>query len=107
METISNDTASAWSRVYSMITAPAQQHATKPSVYTALLLSILSRQMTENNLQTSNYWATVGQSCQATDSDEFLKKLKSSLYKGIKGEPKKTAMKKESTYPVIRSEWAF
>ena len=37
METISNDTASAWCRVYSIVTAPAQQHATKPSVYTALL----------------------------------------------------------------------
>ena len=37
METISNDMASAVCCVYSIVTAPAQQHATKPSVYTALL----------------------------------------------------------------------
>ena len=36
METISNDSASACYRVYSIVTAPAQQHATKPSMYTAL-----------------------------------------------------------------------
>ena len=36
METISNDTASVWCCVYSIVTAPAQQHETKPSIYTAL-----------------------------------------------------------------------
>ena len=41
METISNDTASTCCCVYSTVTAPAQHHATKPSVYTTLLISIL------------------------------------------------------------------
>ena len=36
METISNDSASAWCRVHRIVTAPAQQHATKPSVYNVL-----------------------------------------------------------------------
>ena len=36
LKTISNDTASAWCCVYSIVTVPAQQHATKPSMYTAL-----------------------------------------------------------------------
>ena len=37
METISDDAASAPCRVYTIVTVPAQQHATKPSVHTALL----------------------------------------------------------------------
>ena len=37
METISNDMASARCRVNGIVNAPAQKHATKPSVYTALL----------------------------------------------------------------------
>ena len=33
METISNNSASAWCRVCSIVTAPAQQHVTKPSLF--------------------------------------------------------------------------
>ena len=33
METIGNDTVTAYCCVYSIVTAPAQQHAPKPSVY--------------------------------------------------------------------------
>jgi len=41
METISND-MSAFFRVYSMVTAPAQQHANRPSVYTALFNQVFA-----------------------------------------------------------------
>ena len=36
LEAISNDTASAHSSVYGLLTAPAQKHATDDAVYTAL-----------------------------------------------------------------------
>ena len=43
METISNDLARALCCVFSIVTAPAQQHATKPSVYTALFYTRLPK----------------------------------------------------------------
>ena len=60
METISNDSASAWCCVYSIVTAPAQQYATKPSVYTALFFNSKDFQ-SDSNLASShtNLWTVL------------------------------------------------
>jgi len=55
METISNDSASAWCCVYSIVTAPVQPHATKPPVYTALFVIKLILNVFKRNIQSVGF----------------------------------------------------